>query len=358
MNILVFGAGAVGSYLGGYLAQAHHRVVLVTRSGADRINEHGLTMMMPDRPDNKPIHVRPEAFTSYRLAINFAEEQGFAYDFILLTMKSYDVESAVNEIAAVTPQPPTIITMQNGIDAERPVVNQFGKDALIAGSLTTPVSFDDNLNIVEERSNRGVAFASPNGSNEYEQVVKLFQAAGVSAIGVQDYQSLKWSKALVNMVGNATSAIVNRHPGKLYANSHIYQIELRMLKEALAVMAAKDIGVINLPGSPSKTLKRAIAWLPAFLLQTLLTRQVSRGRGDKMPSWQIDLAANKNKSEVVYHNGAVAQHGREAGVLTPVNWALNKILLEIATGQIDWKMYNGRPEEFAKAMNRLIQEYK
>ncbi|MEM8863306.1 MAG: ketopantoate reductase C-terminal domain-containing protein, partial [Chloroflexota bacterium] len=269
-----------------------------------------------------------------------------------------DVESAVNEIVAYTPEPAKIITMQNGIDAEMPVVNQFSKDGLIAGSLTTPVSFDDSLNIVEERSNRGVAFASPNGSREYKQTVGLFKAAGLSAIGVRDYRSLKWSKALVNMVGNGTSAIVNRHPGKLYEYNPIYQIELRMLKEALAVMEAKKIKVINLPGSPSKTLERAIDWLPESLLQTLLTRQVRRGRGDKMPSWQIDLAANKNKSEVVYHNGAVAQHGQKAGVLTPINWAINKILLDIATDKIEWGTYNGRPKEFAKAMNRLIKEYK
>ncbi|MEM8862242.1 MAG: 2-dehydropantoate 2-reductase N-terminal domain-containing protein, partial [Chloroflexota bacterium] len=206
MNILVFGAGAVGSYLGGYLANANHRVVLVTRSGSTRINEHGLTILMPDRRGSERIHVRPEAFTSYRQAVNYASEQGFEYDFILLTMKSYDVESAVNEIVAYTPEPAKIITMQNGIDAEMPVVNQFGKDGLIAGSLTTPVSFDDSLNIVEERSNRGVAFASPNGSREYKQTASLFKAAGLSAIGVRNYRSLKWSKALVNMVGNGTSA--------------------------------------------------------------------------------------------------------------------------------------------------------
>ncbi|MFK7805513.1 MAG: ketopantoate reductase family protein [Anaerolineae bacterium] len=355
MNFLIFGAGAVGSYLGGYLAQAGHNVTLITRSGAERINESGLNVLLPNQRGGGRIDVQPNAFASYRQAVNHSAENGIVFDYILLTMKSYDVESAVNEIVAFSPDPPKIITMQNGIDAEAPVVAQFGVDAVTAGSLTTPVSFDESMNVVEERADRGVAFSSPNGSRDFQKVAGVFKAAGLNTVGVGDYQSLKWSKALVNMVGNATSAIVNRHPGKLYAYNPIYQIEIRMLKEALAVMKKKKIKVINLPGSSSKRLSQALNWLPDALLQPVLTRQVSKGRGDKMPSFQIDLANDKGKSEVIFHNGAVANHGREARVATPINWALNRILLDITEGRTEWAQFNGRPKELALEVNRRIK---
>ncbi len=346
MNILVFGAGAVGRYLGGNLAQAGHRVVLVTRSGADHINQNGLTIHRPDRPDAGPIHVKPAALPSFSAAMGFAAENDFTFDTILLAMKSYDVAAAVAEMERHSPEAglPRIITMQNGIDAEKSVVELVGKSGLTAGSLTTPVSFDSRGDIVEERSNRGVAFSSPDGSGRYLQLVELFQAAGVNALGVADYESLKWSKALVNMVGNATSAITNMRPGDLYANRAIYQIEKQMLREAVAVMRAKGIEIINLPGSSSKTLATVVTWVPDFLLKPILTRQVSRGRGDKMPSFNLDLASGKTKSEVVFHNGAVAQHGEEMGVATPVNRALADLLLSIAAGERDWGEFNGRPE--------------
>ncbi|MFT7586826.1 MAG: 2-dehydropantoate 2-reductase [Cellvibrionaceae bacterium] len=355
MNILIFGAGAVGSYLAAYLAQAGHETILVTRSGADRINENGLTVLQPKRGSGSRIDVQPEAFFSYRQAVNHSAANGITIDYVLLTMKSYDVESAVNEIVAFSAEPPKIITMQNGIDAEASVVAQFGVNAVTAGSLTTPVSFDGSLSIIEERADRGVAFSSPNGSRDFQKVAGMFKAAGLNTVGVRSYESLKWSKALINMVGNATSAIVNRHPGKLYAYDPIYQIELRMLKEALAVMKAKKIRVINLPGSSSKRLSRALRWVPDLMLQSLLTRQVSKGRGDKMPSFQIDLAGGKQKSEVIYHNGAVAEHGRKVGVATPINWALNRILLDIATGKTSWDQFNGRPKELALEVNRRIK---
>lgn len=355
MNFLIFGAGAVGSYLGGYLAKAGNNVTLITRSGAERINKSGLTVLLPNQRDTQRIVVQPTAFSSYRQAVNYSAEHGVTFDYILLTMKSYDVEAAVNEIVAFSSHTPKIITMQNGIDAEAPVIEQFGVDAVTAGSLTTPVSFDNSMNVVEERADRGVAFASPNRSRDFQPVAGAFKAAGLNTVGVSDYESLKWSKALINMVGNATSAIVNRHPGKLYEHNLIYKIELRMLKEALAVMDKKKIKVINLPGSSAKRLKRAIRWMPESLLQPLLTRQVSKGRGEKMPSFQIDLANDKGKSEVLYHNGAIARHGREVKVATPINWALNRILLDIAQGKTEWGQFSGQPKELASEVNRRIK---
>ncbi len=344
MNILVFGAGAVGRYLGGNLAQAGHQVVLVTRSGAKHINENGLTIHRPNRHDAGPIAVKPAALTSFSAAMGFAVEQGFTFDAILLAMKSYDVAAAVAEMEKYSDNLPEIITMQNGIDAEKPVVELVGKSGLTAGSLTTPVSFDRNDDIVEERANRGVAFASPDGSDRYLEIVELFQSAGIEALGVADYESLKWSKALVNMVGNATSAITNTRPGELYANRAIYKIEKQMLQEVVAVMRAKGIEIINLPGSSSKTLATVLKWLPDFLLKPILTRQVSRGRGDKMPSFNLDLAGGKSKSEVVFHNGAVAQHGADVGVKTPANQMLSDLLIAIASGEQDWEKFKGSPQ--------------
>lgn len=350
MNILVFGAGAVGRYLGGYLAHAGHRVVLVTRSGADHINKNGLNIHRPNRPDEGPILVKPEALPDFSGAMAYASDNEFTFDHILLAMKSYDVEAAVAEIAKMSIEVPHIITMQNGIDAEKPVVELVGKSGLTAGSLTTPVSFDAHGDIVEERANRGVAFASPDGSDRYLQIVELFQSAGVEALGVSDYESLKWSKALVNMVGNATSAILDMPPGEIYQNRGTYQIEKRALLEAIVVMEAKGIEIINLPGSSSKTLAAVLKWLPDFILKPILTRQVSRGRGDKMPSFNLDLASGKLKSEVVFHNGAVAQHGGKMGVATPVNAALAELLTDIASGKWDWGEFKGRPDALVQRM--------
>lgn len=350
-RILIYGAGAVGSYTGGLLAKAGHAVTLVSRSGADRIQQQGLTIVR----DGQSATVHPLAVKSLRQAILHADKEG-AYDFVVLAMKSYDLDDAINEMAAFYPDPPLVVTLQNGIDVERPLVAQFGEDRLVAGTLTVPVSYNKQLNIVEERADRGYGFAALDGSQRHKEITNLFKEAGLDATSYGSYESMKWSKALINMMGNATSAIINRPPAVLYQFKPLYELELRMLQEALKVMSARNIAVINLPGAPTKQLQRGLKWMPKNLLYELLKRQVASGRGSKMPSFQIDLAAGKQKNEVVYHNGAVDRLGREVGAPAPVNRALTQILLQIAHEEVSWERYNGRPKQLLADVNTHIRQ--
>ncbi|MEM7803267.1 MAG: 2-dehydropantoate 2-reductase [Chloroflexota bacterium] len=355
MNILIFGAGAIGSYVGGHLAQRGHKVTLISRSGADRLNGQGLTIV---KKSGDPIVVQPQAVRSIRQAVQEADEKRIEYDFLLMTMKSYDVPDALNEMAAFYTNPPDIVTLQNGINAEIPIVEQLGTNHVIPGSITTPVSFDASYNVVEEKANRGIALSGfdSKGYKQARQVAGIFQKSGISTSVIKSYESLKWSKALLNMIGNATSAILNRHPGTLYRSNAIYELEMRMLREALTVMHVLNIDVINLPGTPSKTLVQAMKWLPKSILKPLLTYQIQRGRGDKMPSFQIDLANGRTRNEVYFHNGAVARVGREMRVLTPVNAILTDVLLKIADETYAWKHFDGKPKALLDIVNSYIRE--
>lgn len=355
MNILVYGSGAVGRYLAAHLSKTGQHVVLISRSNTPQLNEAGITVL---KDQGTSLRVKPLAVPSLRQALIKADELDKPYDYILITTKSYDIPDVINQIAAYIPNPPPIITMQNGIDIELALTNQFGEDKVIAGSLTIPVSYGNNLDIVEERSDRGICFASVERSDNHQPVIKLFKQSGLTVESIADYESLKWSKALTNMVGNATSAIVNRHPGILYKYNPIFQLEMHMLQEALAVMKAKNIKVIDLPGTSVKRLVFGMKWLPKGWLQSIMTKQVAKGRGDKMPSFQIDLAAGKEKNEVLYHNGAVNRIGRELGVPTYVNAALTNLLLSVAYGEIEWDVYSGKPKALIKAVNRHIRNQK
>lgn len=334
MDILVFGAGSVGGYLGGQLANANHQVTLVVREpAATAIQENGLTII----ENGVSFSVHPTIVNSLRQA--FLDKSN--YDVILVCVKSYDVEVALNELVAFCPSPPVLITLQNGIGVEELFIKEYGAERVIAGSLTTPLSRESNNVITVQRSDRGLALAPTNPRQNISRWVNLFQEAGVKTVAVKNYQSMKWSKALLNMVGNATSAILNRHPRVIYSNGSTFRIEKAMLKEMLAVMDKKKIKPIDLPGASTKQLVFAIKRLPNAVVQPILGKVVSSGRGDKMPSFHIDLTARKEDNEVRYHNGAVAEIGRQLGIATPVNTALNDIILKLAKGQLDFEAFNG-----------------
>jgi 2-dehydropantoate 2-reductase len=116
-----------------------------------------------------------------------------------------------------------------------------------------------------------------------------------------------------------------------------------MLKETLAVMKKMGIQVVDLPGTPVRALPWIINILPTFLAQRILEPQIKSGRGDKMPSLHIDLAAGKKQSEVVYLNGAVVRQGRKLGVPTPVNFLLTDTLHKIFQKVLLWDDFRGKP---------------
>lgn len=334
MDILVFGAGSVGGYLGGLLAQAGHQVTLVGRElTTTAIQEHGLTIIK----NGNSFTVNPAVSTSLRLA--FLDDA--QYDFILVCIKSYDVDSALNELVAFCPTPPSLLTLQNGIGIEERFIHEYGAEKVIAASLTTPLSRETNHVISVQRSDRGLALAPTKPRQRITQWVELFNSAGIETEAMKNYHNMKWSKAMLNMVGNATSAILNRHPKVIYDSGPTFRIEKAMLKEMLAVMDKKKIKPVDLPGVSTKQLVFAIKRLPNAIIQPILARVVSSGRGNKMPSFHIDLTARKEDNEVRFHNGAVAEIGRKVGVATPVNAALNDIVLKLAKGELDFETFNG-----------------
>lgn len=346
MNILVFGAGAVGGYLGASLSHTGHQVTLVTRpAAADTINANGLTVTSQD---GEHFIARPKAVISLRQAMLERAD----YDLVLLTMKSYDVETAINELVAFYPAPQALMTLQNGIGLEEKFLKQFPGSAIIAASLTTPLRRDSSHAVWVERNDRGLALAPTRPRQAITPWVKLMQRAGIETTAIRDYRSLKWSKAFLNIVGNAASAILNRHPRLIYAHRLTYALEMRMLKETLAVMRKSKIKLVDLPGAPAARLSQAVRWIPDFIAKPFLTRAVAAGRGEKMPSFHIDLAAGKENNEVLYHNGAIAEAGQKLGLAVPVNAALNDILLKLARKELNWRDYDGQPKRLLAEIKR------
>jgi 2-dehydropantoate 2-reductase len=182
---------------------------------------------------------------------------------------------------------------------------------------------------------------------------------GQTALGVRvltDGASLKWSKLLLNQLGNTTSAILDMPPGEVFAHRDLFAVERAALIEALRVMRAQGIPVVNLPGVPARSLALLTRKLPPALLQVIRVPRVRRGRGEKMPSLHIDLARGRRRSEVVWLNGAVARAGDAVNAPAPVNHALALTLVDILAGRANWEQFRGKPEELL-AVVRVALDY-
>lgn len=316
MNFLVYGAGAVGSYLGGCLALAGHGVVYLARQRTvAALQDDGLHIERSDRT----LHLEHAQAASELVR---ALEHG-SPNLILLTVKAYDCRSAGEELAAAETQAP-VVSFLNGVGNQRQLVELLGQDRVLAATLTTAVQRSAPNRVNVERV-RGVGVAADHPASD--SLSHSLRQAGLDVSTYPRADALKWSKLLTNLLANATSAVTGLSAGEIYAHPGLYQLERRALLEAVSAMHAEGIPVYNLPGAPSAWLARLIR-LPAWLTRPLLQRAVAGGRGDKRPSMFYDVASGR--TEVAWLNGAVVDACDRHGLPAPANRLLTQAVHTLA----------------------------
>jgi 2-dehydropantoate 2-reductase len=366
MQLLIVGAGAVGTYVGAFLAHSGQLVTLVARSEfvqAVNAAENALTIQSPSGPGWQTRNFRAVA-----CAEAAAESQGLfgpPYDAILLCMKAYDLQGAISELQPRTEQlchptaspelQTTFLCFQNGVGSEDEAAQAFGADRVWAATTTSPVSVIKPGCVRVERAHGTVCLApcqSATGSRrstspvrQQSLLVQAFRGALFNFQFTADGRALKWSKLLLNILGNATSAILGLSPAEIYSNHKLFHLEMQALREAVRVMNALRVHPTNLPSYPARTLAAAAQTLPEVLLQPIMCAQLTRGRGTKWPSLYYDVQKSTGHSEVGWLNGAVVRYGRQYGIPTPANQRLTEVLTRIARGDDDARSWQGQVEK-------------
>ena len=345
LNILSFGAGAIGTFIGGSLALAGHRVVFVEQAqAADSLRSTGLKLNLqldPRRQGQAEFKLLPPK-VEFAGSLSEALSHG-PFDVALFALKSYDTPSALEGMAPYLDKIPPILCLQNGVDNEPAIAARLGHDRVIYGTVTSAIGRRGVGDIVLEK-NRGVGLAA--GHPLSQRVFEALDGAYLNARLFQSAADMKWSKLLTNLLANPTSAILDMTAAEVFENPDLYRLEIAQLKECLAVMKAQNINVVDLPGTPVRMLALA-ANLPLWLSKPFLSKAAGAGRGAKMPSFHIDLHSGRGKSEVSFLHGAIVRAGEKYGVPTPVNRLLTETLLKLTDGQIPM-------DEFARKPKKLL----
>ena len=345
LKILVFGAGAIGTYIGGSLAHAgHHAVFLERPEVAASLRQNGIRIerpaagATPASGTGADIITLPASACEYTGSLSEALSLG-PFDVALYALKSFDTASAIASFSTATLPP--VLCLSNGVDNEPALADVIGAENVIAGAVTTAVGRRAAGDVIVERL-RGLGVAG--GHPLSARLAAAMNQAGLNSRLYPNAADMKWSKMLTNLLANASSAILNLPPGKIFAHPRLFRLEIEQLREALRVMKAMGIRPVNLPKTPVKGLAFAVRYLPLALLRPFMQKAVGAGRGVKMPSFHIDLYSGRGQSEVGYLNGAVVRHGEQVGVSTPVNRLLTDALLALTRGEIPLEAYALQPE--------------
>ena len=361
MEILVIGAGAIGTYIGGSLALRGHRVVFVERPEiAAELRERGLRLQHSTPSTQRfPFNNAQPALSllkgsTFHVVASLEEAltpsaSTSPFNVAIFALKSYDTPSAIQSLLAARRSQlaiPPVLCLSNGVDNEPALAEALGTEKVIAGTVTTAIGRRAVGDIVVERL-RGIGIAGGHALSG--DLLAAFNNAGLNARLYLKANDMKWSKMLTNLMANATSAILDMTPAEIFSHPGLYQLEVEQLREALRVMAAWRIGIVNLPRTPVRLLALGVR-LPALISRPLLIRAVGSGRGGKMPSFHIDLHSGRGQSEVDFLNGSVVRHGQQAGISTPVNHLLNETLLALTRKELPIDAFTRQPE---KLLGRL-----
>jgi len=347
LNVLVFGAGAIGTYIGGSLALAGHRLTFVEQPAiAETLRQRGLKLDLSAdkrRGEQSVFEIREvEIVDSLESAL-----AGSRFDVAIFALKSFDTLTALESLKPLRETLPPVLCLQNGVDNEPAIAQALGADKVIHGTVTSAIGRGGPGEITLEKL-RGMGVAE--SSELSYRVAAALDGAFLNCQLFSNAAEMKWSKLLTNLLANPTSAILDMTAAEIYAHPGLYQLEIEQLRECLAVMKAQGLGVVDLPGTPVRLLALATK-LPTWLSKPFLSKAAGAGRGAKMPSFHIDLYAGRTRSEVTYLHGAIVRAGEKLSVPTPVNKLLTETLLALAEGRISRDTYAHNPEKFLAELN-------
>ena len=334
LRFLVFGAGAIGTLVGGSLAHAGYRVVFLERpEPQEELKKRGLQLHI----DQADITILKP-----RVAANLDEALGMGtYDVAIFAVKAYDTQVVIRSFIPYRDRLPVFLCLQNGVENEAALEAALGQDRVISGMVTHEI-IRKRVGDISLQHRRGMGLGA--GHPLSVRLLQALESAGLDARMYQNTTSMKWSKMVTNLVNNATSAILKMSPAEIFRDRDLARLELAQVRETLQIMDALGLQVVELPGLYMRTLAHAVRRLPEVLAMPVLARLLGNRRGNKMPSFYLDLMGGKKVSEVEYLNGAVVRYGVRLGIPTPVNRLLTQVLTALVNGEYQAERFNHNPE--------------
>jgi len=295
IKIAIVGLGGVGGYYGGMLAKkyADHPdidIYFVARGAhLKKVQEDGLTLITEDGT----FQVYPT------LATDNVAEIG-AVDYIILTPKSYDLESTVNQIKPLVGFHTVIVPLLNGIDnsdrirALLPGTEVWQGCCYIVARLNEPGVVESSGGL--HRFNFGYEFKQTN--NRLDSFEILLKAAGIDAYFHEKIMHVIWTKFFFISATASLTSYFDVSFGALLTDEVRKATLISLLEELLLISNAEGAEIER------TVIDKVIHQLEKLPFETTA-------------SMHSDFKAGKN-TEVQGLTGSVVELGKKHGIPTPI----------------------------------------
>lgn len=229
MRILVLGAGAVGGYFGGRLAEAGQDVTFLVRPArAALLRERGLKVASP----LGDFTARPQLVT--------ADSLGGGYDLVIVSAKHYDLGQAIDAIRpAVGPQT-AVLPLLNGLVHLDRLEAAFGADAVLGGVAYVGASLQPDGGIRHHNRLSGIVFGDRQGgiSERTKAIAAAFADTKIEAPGSDNVMLAMWEKFAMITTMAGMNCLMRGNIGEIAATDDGEALMLQLLEENRAVATA------------------------------------------------------------------------------------------------------------------------
>lgn len=310
MNILIYGAGAVGLGLASCLLKAEQQVDLIGRKATvHALHQHGLqrTGLFGD------FHSPPAQFGA---CLGLSDLPDKVYDFILVCTKSFDSPAAARDLAPFVKDAPVVLC-QNGWGNAEIFSQLFSKDQINNARIITgflrPQKHQVEITVHADAIRLGTLFSAdvPDGNTtDLLPLAAAIEQGGIPCAVTPTIGKDLWAKMLYNCMLNGLSTLFQVPYGVLGESPHARDIMRAIAHEVFAVLQA-DGHSTHWHAAPD--------YLDAFYQQQLPPTRKHE------PSMLQDIRAGK-KTEIDTLNGAIVTLGKEYGIPVPVNTTLHQMI--------------------------------
>jgi 2-dehydropantoate 2-reductase len=289
MRILVVGAGAVGGYFGGRLAEAGRDVTfLVHARRAEKIRSDGLRILSP----HGDLTLHPKTIQ--------AKDLTAAYDVILLSVKAYALEAAINDFAPGLGAETMILPVLNGMRHIELLTSRFGERSVIGGVCIVAAEMDKDDRIVQLADAQQLTYGERDGgtSERMNALDETMQNAGFDARLSENITQEMWQKWVQLASIGAVTCLLRGNIGEIEAVPGGADLSLKILGECSAIATACGYA----PGDDFLTRIRAAMTTPGSQLTSSMYRDLVNG----------------NRVEVDQILGDLLTRARNLGIAAPL----------------------------------------
>ncbi|WP_226580810.1 ketopantoate reductase family protein [Halobacillus litoralis] len=229
MKVGVAGAGAVGCYFGGRLAEAGHDVTFLARgSHLSAMKKEGLFI----KEESRGYVVEGNFTDDYR---ELAES-----DLLLFCVKSNDTKDMAQSLKAELKDTAYVMTLQNGVENEEFLSETFGEDRVLS-AVTYVQAAVENPGVIRQQGRVKLVVGALSLVTNPSPFIDLFQEAGLDCVQSEQIMVRKWKKLMWNATFNPLSAVSGARVGEILEDKDLRRTAENICDEVITVASHSGI---------------------------------------------------------------------------------------------------------------------